>query len=156
MKTLERGFTLIELLVAVAIAGIIAAFALPNFANQIAAGHAQTLMNLLASDVQWARGKAAATGQTVTLSFNNPTCTWQTTVNGTVDTAHSMTPSQLSSGSYSQVVFCNSAPLNLTFNPGGSVTGVSSTALQFSAGGQTYSMLLLASGSIVLNPSQAS
>ncbi|MHB0920633.1 MAG: hypothetical protein B7X31_14510 [Thiomonas sp. 13-66-29] len=155
MKTLERGFTLIELLVAVAIAGIIAAFALPNFANQIAAGHAQTLMNLLASDVQWARGKAAATGQTVTLSFNNPACTWQTTVSGTVDTAHSMTPAQLSSGSYSQV-FCNSAPLNLTFNPGGSVTGVSNAALKFSAGGQTYSMLLLASGSIVLNPSQAS
>ena len=153
--TAQTGFTLLELVITVAIAGLLGAIALPNLFQQVADNRARTLLNILATDVQWARGQAASGGKQVTLTYNNPGCTWQVSVGGAADAKHSMASAQLASGGYGRVT-CSGGTLTLTFNADGSVTGVPAAALQFSAGGQVYSALLLASGSVILNPSQAS
>lgn len=159
----SRGFTLLELLVTIAVAAILAAIALPNFSSQIASSHAQSLMNQFASDVSWTRSKAVASDETLTLTFNNPACTWQSGiyVNGaftTTFTAHTMTSNALASGSYSQVQCSSGGSVIMTFKPDGTVTMIPASSLNFtfSAGGQTWALAVLPSGSIVFDPSNAS
>ena len=157
-----RGFTLLELLVVIAVAAILASIALPNFSSQIASSHAQSLMNQFASDVSWARSKAVASDETVTMNFNNPACTWQTTtlINGTTTTfaAHTMSSSALASGNYSQVQCSSGGSVTMTFKSDGTVTmnPASSLNFTFSAGGQIWALAVLPSGSIVFDPSNAS
>ncbi len=154
-----RGFTLLELLVTIAVAAILASIALPNFSSQIAGGHAQSLMNQFASDVSWARSKAVASDETMTLTFNNPACTWQTTTaNGAMVAAHTMTSNELASGNYNQVQCSSGGTVTMTFSPDGTVTmnPASSLNFTFSAGGQNWALAVLPSGSIVFDPSNAS
>ena len=152
-----RGFTLLELLTVIAVAAILAAIALPNFSTQIASGHAQSLMNQFASDVSWTRSKAVASDETMTMQFNNPACTWQTTTaNGALVVAHTMTSSELASGNYSQVQCSSGGTVNMTFTPDGLVSGVPASNVTFSAGGQTWTLAILPSGSIVFDPGNAS
>ena len=154
-----RGFTLLELLVVIAVAAILASIALPNFSSQIASSHAQSLMNQFASDVSWTRSKAVASDETMTLTFNNPACAWQTTdANGATVAAHSMTSNELASGNYSQVQCSSGGSVTMTFLPDGTVTMIPASSLNFtfSAGGQSWALAVLPSGSIVFDPSNAS
>lgn len=68
-----RGFSLIELMVVVAIAGVLFAFAIPNYHSYILSQQLRGTSQNLVQTLQLQRTRAMATGQAVTLNFNTGT-----------------------------------------------------------------------------------
>jgi len=73
----NKGFTMIELLIALAIAGILAAIAMPAFQNFIKDNRLKTRTSLMISHLQLARSESAKQKSRVTVctSSNGTTCT---------------------------------------------------------------------------------
>ena len=63
----EHGYSLIELMVVVALAGILAAIAMPSFVSTIESNRRNTLSNKLMGDLALARSQAISLGNSVAL-----------------------------------------------------------------------------------------
>ncbi|HET7923052.1 MAG TPA: GspH/FimT family pseudopilin [Gammaproteobacteria bacterium] len=63
----ERGFTLLELLVSLAVAGVLATVAIPDFAAMLRHDRAVTAVNVLAGALNFARASAISRNSYVTL-----------------------------------------------------------------------------------------
>jgi type IV fimbrial biogenesis protein FimT len=79
---LSRGFTLIELLVTIAVAGVLLAIAVPNFAELMRNNRSEASANELVAALNVARVEAVKRGQRVSLcpSANGTSCSgtaWQ-------------------------------------------------------------------------------
>ena len=80
------GFTLIEMLVAIALMGILLAFALPSFNSLIDKHRVEAMASSLMASVSHARSEAARRGQTVVIrqrsecSSADWSCGWDTVV----------------------------------------------------------------------------
>lgn len=76
-KKSNYGFTLIEIMVTVAIVGIFASIALPNFARLIESNRISTATNELVSNLLLAKSEALKRSNSVTLcpSINQTSCT---------------------------------------------------------------------------------
>ncbi len=81
----SQGFTLIELMIALAVMGIIAAIALPNYQTYMAQRRLNGATRQLAMDLMRARSEAVTTGKKiiVSLSDNNHGYTFITDNDGT-------------------------------------------------------------------------
>jgi type IV fimbrial biogenesis protein FimT len=95
---LSRGFTLIELLVTIAVAGVLLAIAVPNFADLMRNNRSEATANEFVSALNVARGEAVKRGQRVSLcpSVNGTSCSgtaWHSGWIVFVDTAVSDTTS---------------------------------------------------------------
>lgn len=95
---LSRGFTLIELLVTIAVAGVLLAIAVPNFADLMRNNRSEASANEFVSALNLARGEAVKRGARVSLcpSANGTSCSgtaWQSGWIVFIDTAASDTTS---------------------------------------------------------------
>ncbi len=70
--TRAQGFTLIELMIAVAVAGVLAAVALPSFDAMIKTNCMTTATNALISSIQGARSEAVKLKRSVIITALNP------------------------------------------------------------------------------------
>lgn len=100
---LSRGFTLIELFVTIAIAGVLLAIAIPNFADLMRNNRSEAAANELVSALNAARGEAVKRGARVSLcpSANGTSCSgtsWQAGWIVFVDTAAGDTTSTTTVG----------------------------------------------------------
>ncbi len=151
-----RGFTLIEMMVTIAIAAILGIMVVPNLINMVDSGKTSVLVNKFPQDVAWARNQAVTTQQPVVITLGPTACTWSTSVGGTVSAEHSLTAAQLNA-TYPNVT-CTTSGGNsqtLTFDSQGFINTaptITVTARQ----GQTWTLQVLASGSVILNANTAS
>ena len=155
-QPLPRGFTLIEMMVTIAVAAILGLLVVPNLIDMVDAGKTSVLVNKFPQDVAWARNQAVTTQQAVTMTLGANTCTWSTSVGGTVSAEHSMTSQQLTATYPGVACTIQKAPSQtMTFTSQGFINmapTITITARQ----GQTWTLQVLASGSVILNANTAS
>lgn len=153
-----RGFTIIELMVAMAVVGILMAFALPRFAAAIGATRDRSAMEKFLQDYEWLRGMAGRPGVTAATLVLNADCTWTASMSTsavptpTVDTAHSLTATDLSA--MHAVLACSGSapnpiafPATFTVSSAGFVTPNGN--LTFQGRNQNWPLQVLFSGSLV-------
>jgi type IV pilus assembly protein PilE len=61
-KRIQIGFTLVELMITVAVVGILAAIALPNYTQYVQRSHRSNARNALIQAAQWMERAASSTG----------------------------------------------------------------------------------------------
>ncbi|MEW6560244.1 MAG: GspH/FimT family pseudopilin [Pseudomonadota bacterium] len=151
-----RGFTLVEMMVTIAIAALLGLMVVPNLVSMVDSGKTSVLVNKFPQDVAWARNQAVTTQQPVTITLGANTCTWSTSVGGTVSAEHSLTASQLAA-SYPNVscTITGGTAQTLTFDSQGFIN-TAPTITVTAAHGQTWTLQVLASGSVILNANTAS
>lgn len=101
----HRGFTLIEMMIVVAIIGLLAAIALPNYNRYVERSHRANVRNALVQLAQWMEKVATASGQ-------YPTCTNANFTGCTINGAALTFPGQLRNvegGRYSAITLSNSS-----------------------------------------------
>jgi len=89
----NKGMTLQELMVVLALMGIIAALAIPNFYAMKPKMNLNSATSELSGDIQWARTKAVADNSlyVVAIDIGNNTYTVYKDINNTFDTTHTAT-----------------------------------------------------------------
>ena len=69
-RSAPRGFTLVELVLVLFIIGVIAAIAMPRFAQATARQQLEAAADRVMSDIELARARALAASSTVTMTFD--------------------------------------------------------------------------------------
>jgi type II secretory pathway pseudopilin PulG len=156
-----RGITLVEVIITVAIITLLLSQAMPSFGNAGRAARERSLVQKLVQDFAWSRA-AAGTADAATLGISNgaPTvvltlnadCSWTTTINGIVDTTHSLTTAQLAATTPNMACAPTglSLPAAFTFTPQGFVDTTGNITYT-GASGQAFPLTILFSGSIIRN-----
>jgi type IV fimbrial biogenesis protein FimT len=146
----SRGFTLVELMITITIIGIMMALAVPQFGTTGRAARERGVVAKLVQDFTWSRGAAgAASANSIDSSLSstatpaiqltlNTDCTWTTTINGTTNTAHSMTSTQLAALAPNMSCASSAPPAQFNFTSQGfvdktgtiTVTGATTTTIQ--------------------------
>ncbi|MGE0070865.1 MAG: GspH/FimT family pseudopilin [Thiomonas sp.] len=144
------------MMVTIAIAALLGLLVVPNLVSMVDSGKTSVLVNKFPQDLAWARNQAVTTQQPVTITLGGNTCTWSTSVGGAISAEHSMTPAQLAA-TYPNVS-CTTTGGNsqtLTFNSQGFIDAAPTITVT-AAKGQTWTLQVLASGSVILNANTAS
>jgi prepilin-type N-terminal cleavage/methylation domain-containing protein len=150
------GFTLIELMVVIAIAGIIMAYALPQFSEAMAASRNRSAIDKFLQDYEWLRGMASRPGVTSATLTLNADCSWSSALTSvavpaaTVDAPHSLTSAEMTQ--MRVVLACNGVgipmPATFTINNQGFVSPNGTVQFQDSAS-RVWPVQVLRSGSLV-------
>lgn len=154
-----RGFTLLELMIVVVLAGVLVAVALPNFTSAVAARKADSLSQLFVQDANWVRAQAVSgkTPATITLQGD---CSWQASIGGQTDAAHTLSAAQVAA--QYPGASCGGVPgggLQLSYSSVGLVAQGSATSVVFALSGNpraAQQLYIYASGIMIWGPNVAS
>lgn len=143
----QRGFSLIELMVTVTVIAVLLILVTPSFSNSVANSRERGVVQKFTQDFDWSR--SVATTRTVTLTLNAD-CSWSASVDGVVDTSHSMTSAALSGVASGIACASGTVALPATFAFTSQGFASPNGTLSFNgARGQQWPLQVLYSGSMV-------
>ena len=140
----QRGFTVIEIGVTLAIAGVVAAMALPSLADLLRTTRIKSAATEMLSTLAYARNEAITRNAQVSIIASGSwSAGWRVMTNGTLLRQSSLN---------GDVIVNGPSENNVTYNPNGRMTTLTSLNFSFSVTGRNHVLMRCVSATLMGQP----